>query len=70
MRPRVPKAAVGEVAEAVPDPFDLLDQAADGLGWPVGDSAGVEVGEQLISPSVDGSGQSAPLGDLGFRPLR
>ena len=50
---------VVEVAVAVPDPFDLLDQGVDRFGGSVGDAAGVEVGQQYLPPGVDGAGQSA-----------
>lgn len=55
-----------EVAEAVTDSLDLLDQQVHRLGRAVGHPAGVEVGEQLIPPGVDGAGQAAQLGDLGI----
>ncbi len=42
-----PEPVVGEVVVAVPDRLDLLDQPVDGFGGPAGDSAGVEVGQQL-----------------------
>jgi hypothetical protein len=41
---------VGEVAEAVPDALDLLDQQVDGLGGPVGAAIGGVEGEDLGLP--------------------
>jgi hypothetical protein len=49
----------------VPDALDLLDQEVDGFGRPVGDPVGVEVGQQLAVPGVDGAGQALELGDIG-----
>jgi hypothetical protein len=54
---------VVDVAEAVPDPFDLLDQQVDRLCGPVGRAVGVEVGQQLRVPGVDGAGQAGKFGD-------
>ena len=45
--------------------LDLLDEQVHRLGGPVGDAAGVEVGEQLGPPGVDGAGQAVELGDVG-----
>ena len=42
-----PDPVVGEVAEAVGESAGLLDDAVDGFGTAVGDSAGVEVGKDL-----------------------
>ena len=52
-----PQAVVGEVAEAVPDPLDLLDQQVDSLGGPVGAAAGGMPGEDLGLPDPDGTGK-------------
>jgi hypothetical protein len=49
----------------VPDPLDLLDQEVDRFGRSVGDAAGVEVGQQLGAPGVDGAGQSLEFVDAG-----
>jgi hypothetical protein len=48
----------------MPDPFHLLDQSVDGFGGSVGDAAGVEVGEQLGPPGVQGAGEADEFGDL------
>jgi hypothetical protein len=45
----------------VPDPLDLLDQQVDGFGGPVGDTVGVEVGQQLTAPGVDCAGEANQL---------
>src|ERR671912_2972675 len=46
------------------DPLDLLDQSVDGFGGSVGDAAGVEVGQQLVPPGVQGAGEPDQFGDL------
>jgi hypothetical protein len=45
--------------------LDALDQQVDRFGRPVGDPIGVEVGQQLLAPGVDRSGQAVQLGDVG-----
>jgi hypothetical protein len=60
------ESVVGEVAVPVSDPLDLLDQPVDGFGGSVGDAVGVEVGEQLVAPGVDGAGQPDQFGYLVF----
>jgi hypothetical protein len=49
---------------AVPDSLHLFDQCVDRFGGAVGDAAGIEVGEQLGSPGVEGAGEADQLGDL------
>jgi hypothetical protein len=56
---------VVEVAKSVPDPFDLLDQQVDRFGGSVGHAGGVEVGQQLGLPGVDGAGQPVQFADVG-----
>ena len=58
------ESVVGEVAEAVADAFDLFDEGVGRFGRPVGHSCGVEVGEQLVAPAVEGAGQPHQFGDL------
>jgi hypothetical protein len=59
--PQEGERVVGEVPESVPDPLDLLDQQVDGFGGPVGDTVGVEVGQQLTAPGVDCAGEANQL---------
>ena len=59
-----PEPVVGEVAETVADALDFLDEQVHRFGAPVADAAGVEVGEQLTSPGVDGAGEAVQLGDI------
>jgi hypothetical protein len=47
-----PQPVVGEVAEAVPDPLDLLDQQVDGLSGPIGAAIGGVEGEDLDLPRL------------------
>jgi hypothetical protein len=53
-----------EVAEAVPDALDLLDQQVHGFGGSVG-QAGAVPAEDLVLPPPDGGGEAAELGDVG-----
>src|SRR5271157_6055448 len=55
---------VTEIAEAVPDAQDFLDQQVDRFGGAVADSAGAEVGQELIAPGGEGAGQPAEFGNL------
>src|SRR6266567_2306667 len=52
---------VAEVAEAVPDPLDLLDQQVHGLGRAVGAAAGGVEGEDFSLPRPDGTGKARQL---------
>ena len=52
-----------EVAEPVGEPADFLDDQVDGLGAAVGDAVGVEVGEHLMLPRLQGAAESGDLGD-------
>jgi hypothetical protein len=45
--------------------FYLLDQQVGGFGGPVGDAAGVEVGQQFVPSGVDGASQAVQLGHVG-----
>ena len=56
-----PQPVVGEVAEAVPDPLDLLDQQVQCLGGPVGAAIGGVEGEDLGLPRSDGAGKPRQL---------
>src|SRR4051812_28479500 len=51
-----PESIVVEVAIAVTDAADLLDEQVDRLGRPVRQLRGV-VGEDLVLPGADGGGQ-------------
>jgi hypothetical protein len=55
---------VDEVSIAVADPLDLLYQGVDRFGGPVGQAAGVEVGEQFGTPGVEGSGEAVQFRDV------
>jgi hypothetical protein len=57
-------AVVVEVPEVVGQASGLLDEQVDRLGAAVGDAAGVEVGEHLLSPLTQ---RAAKPGDLGDR---
>ena len=56
-----PQPVVGEVAEAVPDPLDLLDEQVHGLGGPVGTALGRVEGEDLGFPGPDSAGKPRQL---------
>src|SRR6266498_6065030 len=56
-----PKSVVVEIAKAVPDALDLLDQQVDGLGGAVGAAAGGMPGQDLGLPRPDRSGQPREL---------
>src|SRR5215204_5895846 len=55
---------VGEVAVAVADATDLLDQQVDRFGRSVAGAAGGVEGEDLVAPAVDGAGEAGEFGDL------
>src|SRR5215472_11546 len=59
-----PAALVFEVAEAEGDPGGVFDHPVDGLGPGVGD-AGVDEGQDLRPPGLDGAGEPGDLGDVG-----
>jgi hypothetical protein len=59
-----PQPVVGEVAEAVLDTLDLLDQQVDGLGGSVGAAVGGVEAEDLDLPRLDGPGKPGQLRDL------
>jgi hypothetical protein len=59
-----PKATVLEVAEAVADPLDLLDQQFMVSIWSAGQSSAMPA-EDLVLPGAHGGGESADLDDLG-----
>ena len=52
-----------EVSESVGEPADLLDDQVDGFGAAVGDPAGVEVGQHLLPPGLEGAAEPGDLGD-------
>src|SRR5215217_5241541 len=52
-----PQPVVGEVAEAVPNALDLLNQQVHGFGRPVGAAAGDMEGEDLSLPGSYGAGK-------------
>jgi hypothetical protein len=52
-----------KVSEAVGQPADLLDDQIDGFGAAIGDSAGIEVGEHLLAPGLEGTTESGDLGN-------
>ena len=54
---------MGEISEAVGEPADLFDDQVDGLCTAVGDAAGVEVGEHLLPPGLEGAAEPSHLGD-------
>ena len=56
---------VGEVAVAVAEAADLLDEQVDGFGGSVGGAAGGVEGEDLVAPAVDGVRKPCELGDVG-----
>ena len=60
-----PQSVVVQVAESVAGAFHLFDQQVGGFGRSVGHTAGVEVGQQLGAPGVDGAGQAVQFGDVG-----
>jgi hypothetical protein len=58
---------VGEISEAVGEPADLFDDQVDGFGTAVGDAAGIEVGEHLLPPSLEGAAEPSHFGDRARR---
>src|SRR5215203_4210982 len=52
-----------EVSESVSQPTDFLDDQVDRLGAAVGDAVGVEVGQHLLLPGLEGAAQTGNLGD-------
>jgi hypothetical protein len=54
---------VADVAEAVRDSSDLLNDQVDGFGAAVGDTFGVEVGQHLRLPGLGGAAEAGDLGD-------
>jgi hypothetical protein len=60
---------VGEIADTVSDARDFLDQQVDRFGGVVVDSAGVELGQELISPRGEGADQLLIL-DVGANAKR
>ena len=56
-----------KVSEAVGEPADLLDDQVDGFGAAVGDAAGVEVGQHLLAPGLQGAAEPGDLGDRAGR---
>jgi len=48
----------------VADAADLLDEEVDGFGRPVRGTCGLVVGEDLVTPAVDGAGEAGELGDV------
>src|SRR5215213_9411888 len=52
-----------KVSEAVGEPADLFDDQVDGFGAAVGDAAGIEVGEHLLSPGLEGAAKPSHLRD-------
>ena len=58
---------VGEVAVAVAEAGDLLNEQVDGFGWFVAGATGGVEGEDLVAPVVDGVREPGELGDVGLR---
>src|SRR5215203_6459797 len=46
---------------------DLLDDEVDGFGAAVGDAGGVEVGQHLLAPRLEGAAEPRDLGDRAGR---
>jgi hypothetical protein len=59
-----PQPVVSEVAEAVPNPFHLLDQQVHGLGGPVGAALGGMPGQDLGLPGPHGASQPGQFREL------
>src|SRR3954466_14917091 len=57
-------SVVGEVAVAVTESSDLLDEQVDGFGRSVAGAAGGVEGEDLVTPPVDGVGEAGEFGDV------
>ena len=55
---------VVEIAESVTDALDFFDQQVGRFGGSVGDTAGVEVGQQFGTPGIEGTSQAGELGDV------
>lgn len=53
-----PSPVVVEVAVAVADAADLLDEQVDGFGRSVGGAGGGVEGEGLVAPPVNGAGEA------------
>jgi hypothetical protein len=49
----------------VADASDLLDEEVHGFGRPVRSTCGLVVGEDLVTPAVDGAAEAGELGDVG-----
>ena len=58
---------MGEISEAVGEAADLFDDQVDGFCAAVGDAAGVEVGEHLLPPGLEGAAEPSHLGDRAGR---
>jgi hypothetical protein len=58
-------SVVGEIAIAVAEAADLLDEQVDGFGGSVGGAVGGVEGEELVAPAVDGASEPGQLGDVG-----
>ena len=59
-----PEPIVLEVAEAVADPLDLLDEQVHGFGGPVGQAGAVPT-EDLVFPTPHRRGEAAEFDDVG-----
>jgi len=59
-----PAPLIVEVAESEGDPGGVLDHPVCRFGGGVGD-AGIDEGQDLRPPGLDGAGQGGDLGDVG-----
>jgi hypothetical protein len=55
---------VVEISESMGEPADLFDDQVDGFGAAVGDAVGVEVGQHLRLPCLEGA-TSLPISGIG-----
>ena len=53
--------------EPVGEASDLFDDQVDGFGAAVGDAMGIEVGQYLLAPGLEGATQSGDFGDRAGR---